>query len=66
MINSASDSAGWRRSTYSNINGGDCLEVADGVAGLVPVRDSKRPEPVLAVSAGAWRVFVGYLTADRG
>ncbi|MDT0446605.1 DUF397 domain-containing protein [Streptomyces johnsoniae] len=48
----------WRKSSYSNMDGGDCVEVADGVAGVVPVRDSKNPGPVVVVPAGAWRVFV--------
>ncbi|GAA1169312.1 hypothetical protein GCM10009654_28180 [Streptomyces hebeiensis] len=34
----------WRKSSYSGSNGGECLEVADGIAGVVPVRDSKTPE----------------------
>ncbi|WP_435609252.1 DUF397 domain-containing protein [Streptomyces sp. C10-9-1] len=52
----------WRKSTYSNTSGGDCLEVADGVSGAVPVRDSTRPEgPVVVVGAGAWALFVGGL-----
>ncbi|MFH8975202.1 DUF397 domain-containing protein [Streptomyces sp. NPDC017890] len=33
----------WRRSGYSNQEGGDCVEVADGFTGVVPVRDSKVP-----------------------
>ncbi|WP_093838673.1 DUF397 domain-containing protein [Streptomyces aidingensis] len=44
----------------SNLDGGNCVEVADGIAGVVPVRDSKRPAgAVLAVPADAWREFVG-------
>ncbi|MET9952880.1 DUF397 domain-containing protein [Streptomyces sp. NPDC006339] len=51
--------ATWRKSSYSNTSGGDCLEVADNTPGLVPVRDSKRPGgPVLVVTAGAWTPFV--------
>ncbi|MDT0345204.1 DUF397 domain-containing protein [Streptomyces litchfieldiae] len=53
--------AGWRKSSYSNPNGGECVEVADGFPGVVPVRDSKAPGPVLVVPAGAWREFVGYI-----
>ncbi|MFJ9423291.1 DUF397 domain-containing protein, partial [Streptomyces sp. NPDC101249] len=30
----------WRKSSYSNQDGGACLEVADDLA-VVPVRDSK-------------------------
>ncbi len=40
------------------MDGGDCVEVAEGVAGGVPVRDSKNPGPVVVVPKGAWRVFV--------
>ncbi|WP_329299546.1 DUF397 domain-containing protein [Streptomyces sp. NBC_00659] len=49
----------WRKSTYSDDNGGSCLEVADGVPGVVPVRDSKLPDgPVLLIGADAWAAFV--------
>ncbi|MFG2757760.1 DUF397 domain-containing protein [Streptomyces wuyuanensis] len=50
----------WRKSSYSNGTGGECLEVADGLPRVVPVRDSKVPHgPVLAIGAGAWSSFVG-------
>ncbi|WP_210589480.1 DUF397 domain-containing protein [Streptomyces sp. GESEQ-35] len=49
----------WRKSTYSDDNGGDCLEVADGVPGVVPVRDSKQPDgPVILLGATAWAAFI--------
>ncbi|MEV0226042.1 DUF397 domain-containing protein [Streptomyces sp. NPDC050704] len=53
--------ARWRKSTYSGGDGGeDCVEVADGVPGSVPVRDSKLPHsPVLVVGAVAWTEFIG-------
>jgi hypothetical protein len=52
----------WRKSSYSNSKGGNCVEVADGFPGVVPVRDSKIPTgPALVVSAGAWSVFVGHV-----
>jgi hypothetical protein len=58
--------AAWRKSSYSNANGGDCIEVADGFPGVVPVRDSKDPQgPALAFSADAWASFVGAVRADR-
>ncbi|MFK0197702.1 DUF397 domain-containing protein [Streptomyces lavendulae] len=51
--------ARWRTSSYTNSEGGTCVEVADGVTGLVPVRDSKRKGgPVLLLSAAAWAPFV--------
>ncbi|MEU2564033.1 DUF397 domain-containing protein [Streptomyces longispororuber] len=53
------DAAVWRRSSYSNAQGGDCVEVADGFQGVVPVRDSKRPQgTVIALSVEAWAAFV--------
>ncbi|MFD4875060.1 DUF397 domain-containing protein, partial [Streptomyces sp. NPDC058420] len=33
----------WRKSSYSNSSGGECVEVRDDLPGLVPVRDSKVP-----------------------
>lgn len=51
--------ARWRKSSYSNANGGSCIEVADGFPGLVPVRDSKNPHgPALLISDAAWTTFV--------
>ncbi|MFD3697740.1 DUF397 domain-containing protein [Streptomyces sp. NPDC058646] len=48
----------WRSSTFSGGNN-ECVEVADNVPGVVPVRDSKRPAgPVIGFGAGAWRAFV--------
>jgi uncharacterized protein DUF397 len=55
--------ARWRKSSYSNQSGGDCVEVADGVPDAVPVRDSKNPGPRLVVSADAWQAFVEHVTA---
>ncbi|MFI6932971.1 DUF397 domain-containing protein [Streptomyces sp. NPDC050287] len=54
--------ASWRKSSYSNGDGGNCVEVADGVPGVVPVRDSKVPGgPVLLVRSAAWAEFVRHL-----
>ncbi|MYR42774.1 DUF397 domain-containing protein [Streptomyces sp. SID5910] len=54
--------ARWRKSTYSNGDGGNCVEVADGVPGVVPVRDSKvTGGPVVVVGASAWGAFVNGL-----
>jgi hypothetical protein len=42
------------------VDGGNCLEVADGFPGAVPVRDSKDVEgPVLMIPRPAWAQFVG-------
>ncbi|MEV6973591.1 DUF397 domain-containing protein [Kitasatospora sp. NPDC093806] len=52
------DSAQWRKSTYSN-GQGDCIEIADGLADIVPVRDSKDPNgPTLTFTSIAWSAFI--------
>ncbi|QNP73143.1 DUF397 domain-containing protein [Streptomyces roseirectus] len=55
-------SARWRRSSYSNTNGGDCVEIAEDFTGVVPIRDSKNPHgPVLTVPTSAWDTFISSL-----
>jgi hypothetical protein len=50
--------ARWRKSSRSN-GGGACVEVADNLAGIVAVRDSKDPDgPTLIFSPEAWSEFV--------
>ncbi|MFG3141384.1 DUF397 domain-containing protein [Streptomyces sp. NPDC048211] len=52
----------WRKSTYSDGSGGNCLEVLDGVPEALPVRDSKVTDgPVLVFRTGAWSTFVAGL-----
>lgn len=49
----------WRKSSYSNGGDNNCVEVADSLPGVVPVRDSKvSGGPTLVVPAGAWAAFV--------
>ena len=49
--------AGWRKSSYSSGNGGDCVETASSVAGVL-VRDSKDPDgPALAIAPSDWNTF---------
>jgi len=33
----------WQKSSYSGSNGGQCVEVAINLPGVVAIRDSKRP-----------------------
>jgi hypothetical protein len=48
----------WRKSTYSDANGGNCVEVSEAVR-VVMVRDTTdRDGGTLALSAGAWSAFV--------
>ncbi|GAB2900299.1 DUF397 domain-containing protein [Streptomyces mayteni] len=52
----------WRKSSYSDGGDGNCLEVADGLPGLIPVRDSKDPHGAeLAFPAAAWNPFIAAL-----
>ncbi|WP_406411647.1 DUF397 domain-containing protein [Streptomyces halstedii] len=66
LSRAALSAATWRRSSRSNQAGGDCVEVADGFPGVLPVRDSKRPQgPALVFGAPAWSAFVNEVKADR-
>ncbi|MEU4119776.1 Scr1 family TA system antitoxin-like transcriptional regulator [Kitasatospora sp. NPDC028055] len=50
--------ASWMKSSYSN-GGGNCIEVAPGLPGVLPVRDSKDPDgPQLAFGTDAWESFI--------
>ncbi|MFD8994540.1 DUF397 domain-containing protein [Streptomyces abikoensis] len=57
----------WEKSSYSDANGGTCVEWAPELTptGVVPVRDSKRgPDgPVLAVTTTSWSAFVAGVKA---
>ncbi|MEU4154469.1 DUF397 domain-containing protein [Streptomyces sp. NPDC026659] len=56
--------ARWHKSTYSNGEGGNCIEVADGVPGVIPVRDSKVTEgAVVVVGTPAWAHFINAVGA---
>jgi hypothetical protein len=58
--------AQWRKSSRSNSTGGDCVEVADNLPGIVAVRDSKDPNgPALAFRSTSWRAFVARLPQQR-
>jgi hypothetical protein len=50
----------WRKSSRSSGAGnGDCVEVADNLAGVVLVRDTKdRDGGTLTFAPEAWRAFV--------
>lgn len=64
----APDLAGvaWRKSSYSDGGANNCVEIAGGIPGAVPVRDSKNPEgPVLLFPAAAWSGFIGGVKDGR-
>lgn len=51
--------AAWQKSSYSGGTGGQCVEVAVNVPGVVAVRDSKDPSGAVLTFAGdSWRGFV--------
>lgn len=48
----------WRKSSYSNGMGGECVEVAV-LSSTIAVRDSKSPAgPFLSLSVSSWRYFL--------
>ncbi|MFC4589401.1 DUF397 domain-containing protein [Sphaerisporangium corydalis] len=50
----------WRKSSRSGSDGGECVEVATNLPGVVALRDSKhRQGPSLVLSPGEWRAFLG-------
>ena len=52
---------GWRKSTYSDGNGGSCVETAS-VGGVILVRDTTdRDGATLSVPAAAWQRFADTL-----
>ncbi|KXK58201.1 DUF397 domain-containing protein [Micromonospora rosaria] len=58
--------ARWRTSSKSGGNGGNCVEVADNLPGVILVRDTKdRDGGTLTFTPGAWRAFVGLAATPR-
>ncbi|MGW3312295.1 DUF397 domain-containing protein [Streptomyces sp. NPDC001073] len=55
----------WRKSSYSNPDGGECVEFAPDLPALVPVRDSKNPaHGTLVFGVDAWAGFIGSVKAQ--
>lgn len=58
--------AEWRKSSFSNANGGACVEVARNLPGVVAVRDSKDPEgPALIFGPEQWAAFTSGVRAGE-
>jgi Domain of unknown function (DUF397) len=54
--------ADWRKSIFSSSNGGNCVEVARNLPGVVAVRDSKDPGgPALVFTPADWEAFTARL-----
>ncbi|WP_406269350.1 DUF397 domain-containing protein [Streptomyces sp. NBC_00191] len=55
-----SDQVHWFKSSYSDGEGGDCVEVAT-TAATIRIRDSKVTDgPHLAVTPATWSAFLAY------
>jgi hypothetical protein len=56
----------WRKSRFSNGSGGDCVEVASNLPGIVAVRDSKDPDgPALIFTPSEWKAFTRGVTGGE-
>ncbi|WP_369207545.1 DUF397 domain-containing protein [Streptomyces sp. PU-14G] len=65
-LSNASTLHGWRKSSYSNDQGGSCLEIVDTDSATIPVRDSKNPHgPALLVPSASWAAFIDSLRTDH-
>ncbi|MFD3417140.1 DUF397 domain-containing protein [Streptomyces decoyicus] len=55
----------WRKSSYSDGGDSNCVEIAGGFPGAVPVRDSKNPAGgVLLFPEAAWAGFIDGVKGD--
>jgi hypothetical protein len=56
----------WFKSSFSNGQGGDCVEIAANLPGIVAVRHSKDPDGAkLVFTPGEWRAFVAGVAAGE-
>jgi hypothetical protein len=60
------EGAVWRRSSFTQNGGGNCVEIAPLAEGHVGVRDSKNPtRPALVFTPGEWTAFLDGVKADE-
>ncbi|MCG5216112.1 DUF397 domain-containing protein [Streptosporangium sp. KLBMP 9127] len=58
--------AEWRKSTHSTPDGNNCVEVAQNIADIVAVRDSKNPDgAALMFTPGEWSAFIDGVKAGE-
>jgi len=58
MITPDLSGAEWRKSARSGGTGGNCVEIATNLPGVIAVRDSKNPDgPVITLTTAQWRSF---------
>jgi hypothetical protein len=54
----------WFKSSFSNGQGGACVECATNLRGIIAVRDSKQPDgPKLLLSPADWQNFMASVKA---
>jgi len=57
--------ANWVKSSYSNGQGGACVECATNLPRIVAVRDSKNPGPSIVFPPETWRAFTARVKAGH-
>ena len=58
--------ARWRKASLSGNNGGNCVELAVNLPGIIAVRDSKdREGPVLVLTPDEWWAFAAGVKAGE-
>jgi hypothetical protein len=56
----------WQKSSRSGGNGGQCVEVARNLPGIVALRDSKDPDGArLVFGRPEWAAFIGEVKAGQ-
>jgi hypothetical protein len=56
----------WRKATKTTSNGGNCVEVARNLRGIVAVRDSKNPDgPKIVLTPAGWQTFTARVRAGE-
>lgn len=56
----------WRKASYSNASGGNCIEVACTAADAIAVRDSKDPKGTrLLFTSDEWQAFTSRVKDER-
>ncbi|BCJ41389.1 hypothetical protein GCM10010168_56120 [Actinoplanes ianthinogenes] len=56
----------WHKSTWSGGNGGDCVEVATNLPGIVALRDTKDPAgATLVFTRAEWDAFLAGVRAGE-
>ncbi len=59
-------SAIWHKSSHSGNNGGNCVEVARNLPGVVAGRDTKDPDgPSLLLTPAGWRSFIAGIKSGQ-